>query len=82
MAGLGGQPDLAPTICTYRAYLSLPDPGPFSGGYEAVLDPNMIDPMNTAAAQTPASVSQQIYTASQQGDPTAFLLWHPTPGLA
>ena len=29
----------------------------------------------------PASVTQQIYAASQQGDPTAFLLWHATPGL-
>ena len=38
--------------------------------------------MNAAAAQTPAGVSQQIYTASHQGDPTAFLLWHATPGLA
>ena len=34
--------------------------------------------MNEAAAQTPARVSQQIYTASQQGDPTTFLLWHAT----
>ena len=47
-----------------------------------MLDPYQIDPMNTAAAQTPARVSQQIYAASQQGDPTAFLLWHATPGLA
>ena len=38
--------------------------------------------MKAAAAQTPESVSQQIYASSQQGDPTAFLLWHATPGLA
>ena len=82
MSGLGGQPDLAPTICTYRAYFSLPETDPFSGGYEAVLDPYRIDPMNAAATQTPASVSQQIYTSSQLGDPTSFLLWHATPGLA
>ena len=78
MAGLDGQPDLAATICTYRAYFSLPETDPFSGSYEAMLDPYRIDPMN---AQTPASVSQQIYTASQKGDPTAFLLWNATPGL-
>ena len=82
MAGLGGQPNLAPTICTYRAYFSLPETDPFSGGYEAVLDPYRIDPMNAAATQTPASVSQQIYTSSQQGDPTALFLWNATPGIA
>ena len=82
MAGLGSQPDLAPTICTHRAYFSLPETDPFSGGYEAVLDRYSIDPMNVVAAQTPASVSQKIYTASQQGDPTASLLWHKTPGIS
>ena len=82
MAGLGGPPNLMPTICKYRAYFSSPKTDPFYGGYEAVLEPYTIGPMNVAAAQAPASVSQRIYTASQQGDPTAFLLWHATPGLA
>ena len=40
-----------------------------------------IDPMNAAAAQTPASVSQQIYMASKQIYLTAFLLWHATSGI-
>ena len=39
MAGLGGQPDLAPTICTYRAYFSRPETDPFSGNYEAIFGP-------------------------------------------
>ena len=82
MTGLGGPPDLVPIICTYRAYFSSPETDPISGGYEAVLDPYRIYPMNAAAAQTPDSVSQQIYTASQQGDPNDFLLLHATPGLA
>ena len=82
MAGLGGPPNLVPRIFTYRAYFSSPEIDPFSGGYEAVLDPYRIDPMNAIAAQTLASVSQQIYTASQQGYTTAFLLWHTTPRLA
>ena len=82
MTSLGYQPGLAPTICTYREYLSLTETDPFSGGYEAVLDPYRIDPMNAVAAQTPASVPEQIYTANQHGDPTAFLLWHATPRLA
>ena len=82
MAGLGGLPDLVPTICTYRAYFSFPETDPFSGNYEVVLEPYLIDPMNAAAVQTPASVSQQMYMTSQQGETTAFLLWHATPGLA
>ena len=82
MSGLGGPPNLVPTIFTYRAYFSSPEIDPFSGNYEAVVEPYLIDPMNVAATQTPASVSQQIYAASQQGDPTAFLLWHYTPRIA
>ena len=82
MAGLGNQPNLVPTICTYRAYFSSPEIDPFSGGYEDVLEPYRIDPMNAFAVKTSASVSQQIYTASQQGDTTAFLQWHSMPGLA
>ena len=82
MAGLGGPPDLVPTICTYRAYFSYPETDPFSGGYEAVLEPYLIDPMNAASAQATAIVSQQIYTEIQHGDPATFLLWHATPGLA
>ena len=65
MASLGGQPNLAPTICTYRAYFSRPKTDRFSGNYEAVLDPYKADPMNAAAALTPASVSQQIYATIQ-----------------
>ena len=81
MAGLIGQPDLAPPICTYRAYFSRPKIDPFSGDYTAVLAPYCVDPMNSAAAPMPTSVAQHIYAASQQGDPTAFLLWHTTPGI-
>ena len=82
MAGLGGQPALVPKICMYRAYLSSPETDPFSGDYQAFLEPYLIDPTNAAAVQTPASVSHQIYTASQQGDPTDFLLWHAMPRIA
>ena len=38
--------------------------------------------MNAAAAQTTANVYQKIYSASQKGEPTAFLPWHATPGIA
>ena len=58
MAGLGGPPDLVPTICMYRAYFFSLDTDPFSDGYKAMLEIYMIDPMNAAAAQTPPSVSQ------------------------
>ena len=79
MAGLLGQLDLAPPIRTYRAYLFRLDMDPFGGDYAAVLDPYRVDPLNAAAAPTPASVAQHIYAASQQGDTTTFLLWHATP---
>ena len=82
MAGLGGPHILMPTISTYRAYFSSPETNPFSGEYQVVLEPYLIDPMNAAAVQTPASVFQKIYAASQQGDPTTFLLYLATPGLA
>ena len=82
MAGLGGPHILMPTISTYRAYFSSPETNPFSGEYQVVLEPYLIDPMNAAAAQTPESVSQQIYAASQQVYPIAFLLWYAPPGLS
>ena len=82
MAGLGGPPVLVPTISMYRAYFSSPETNPFSGDYQKFLEPYLIDPMNARATQTPVSVSQQVYSASQQGYPTAFLMWHDTPGKA
>ena len=81
MAGVICQPDLAPPIRMYCAYFSRPETDPFGGDYATVLEPYHVDPLNSAAAPTPASVAQQIYAASQQGDPTAFLLWHVMPGL-
>ena len=81
MASLLGQPDLVPPIRTYHAYFSRPETDPFGGNYVAVLDPYQVDPLNAAAAPTPASFAQQIYAARQQGDPTAFLLWRATPWL-
>ena len=82
MAGLGGPPVLVPTISMYRAYFSSPETNPFSGDYQKFLEPYPIDPMNARATQTPASVYQQVYSASQQGYPTAFLMWNDTPGKA
>ena len=38
--------------------------------------------MNAGAGKTPEIVSQQVYSDIQQGDPTAFLLWHIMPGIA
>ena len=81
MAGLIGLPDLAPLIRMYRVYFSSPETDLFSGYYTAVLDPYCMDPINAGAALTPASVAQQIYAASQQGDPSTFHFWHAEPGL-
>ena len=66
----------------YRAHFSFPDTDPFSGKYQEVLEPYHIDPMNAEVVQTPASVSQKIYAASQQWYPTNFLLWDTMPGLS
>ena len=82
MAGLIGQPDLVTPIRTYRAYFSWSETDPFDGDYAFILESYQVDPLNAASAPTPASVAQQIYAASHQGDPTGFLLWHATPGLA
>ena len=79
MAGLIGHPYLAPPIRTYRAYFPWTETDPFGGDYAAVLEPYRVDPLNAADAPTPTSVAQLIYAVSQQGDPTAFLLWHATP---
>ena len=64
MDGLGGPPILVPTISTYRAYFYSPETNPFSGDYPAVLELYLIDPINVGYAQTPESVSQQVYAAS------------------
>ena len=74
MASLGSRPVLVHTISTYRAHFSSQETYLFSGEYQAFLEPYLIDPMNAGAAQTPTSVSQQIYAARQQGYPTAFLM--------
>ena len=63
MVSLGGPPVLVPTVSMYRAYFSSPETDLFSREYQAFLEPYLIDPMNAAAAQTPESVSQQIYAA-------------------
>ena len=39
MYGLGGLPVLVPTISTYCAYFSSLETDPFSGEYQAVLEP-------------------------------------------
>ena len=44
MAGLIGQPDLAPPIRTYRAYFSRPETDLFSGDYTAVLESYRVNP--------------------------------------
>ena len=73
---------MVPTICMYCAYVSSLETDPFSGDYEAVLEPYLIDLTSVASPQMPASAPHKIYASNQQGDLTAFLLWHATPGLA
>ena len=57
MAGLIVQQDLAPPICTYRAYFPRPKTDSFSGDYTAILDPYRVELINAASAPTPDSVA-------------------------
>ena len=66
MASLGGGTNLVPTICTYCAYFSSPETDPFPSGYEAVLYPYSIYPMDAAAKQTLVSVYQHIYSKPER----------------
>ena len=43
--------------------------------------PYALDPANAAAAHEPAALSRQVYSSTMSGDPTAFLLCHPTLGF-
>ena len=74
-----GIPVLTPPIRDFQAYYASPDSDPFDGDYGPVLDPYKIDPVNTTAALSPAAISTMIYGADDA--PTAFLLWHATPGV-
>ena len=43
--------------------------------------PYALDPANAAAAHEPAALARQVYSSTMSGDPTAFLLCHPTLGF-
>ena len=40
-----------------------------------------LDPANAAPAHEPATLARQVYSSTMSGDPTAFLLCHPTLGF-
>ena len=46
-----------------------------------VMAPYALDPANAAADHEPAVLSRQVYSSTMSGDPTAFLLCHPTLGF-
>ena len=43
--------------------------------------PYALDPANAVSAHEPAALAQQVYSSTMSGDPTAFLLCHPTLGF-
>ena len=45
------------------------------------MSPYALDPANAAAAHEPAVLAQQVYSSTISGDPTAFLMCHPTLGF-
>ena len=71
-------PGLVPPFKTYREYFASEETNPFRDNFAAVMPPYAIDPANAAAAHEPAALSRQVYSSTMQGDPTAFLLCHPT----
>ena len=66
-------PSFVLLVTTYRDYFSRAKTDTFSGRYATVLAPYSINP--TATAATPADVARLIYSAAQEGVPTAFLHW-------
>ena len=43
--------------------------------------PYALDPANAAAAHEPVALARQVYSSTMSGEPTAFLLCHPTLGF-
>ena len=73
MANLTGSPILVPLETTYRDYFSCTDTNTSRCRYATILAPYVI---YLAASTTPAEVSRLLYTADQEGVPTALLQWY------
>ena len=71
-------PGLVPPFKTYPQYFASEEMNPFRENFAAVMAPYAIDPANAAAAHKPAALYRQVYSSTMPGDPTAFLLCHPT----
>ena len=74
-------PGLVPLFKTYREYFASEETNLFTDNFAAVMAPYALDPANAAAAHEPAALARQVYYSTISGDPTAFLLCHPTLGF-
>ena len=74
-------PGLMPLVKTYREYFASEETNPFTDNFAAVMAPYALDPANAAATHEPAALARQAYYSTMSGDPTAFLLCHPTLGF-
>ena len=74
-------PGLVPPFRTYREYFASEETNPFTDNFAVVMAPYSLDPDNAAAAHEPAALACQVYSSTMSGDPTAFLLCHPTLGF-
>ena len=74
-------PGLVPPFKTYRVYFESEETNPFTDNFAAVMAPYSLEPANAAAVHEPAALAQQVYSSTMYGDPTSFLLCHPTPGF-
>ena len=74
-------PGLVPPFKTYREYFASEETNLFTDNFAAVMAPYALYPANATAAHEPAALAQQVYSSTMAGDPTAFLLCHPTLGF-
>ena len=74
-------PGLVPPFRTYREYFASEETNPFTDNFAAVMVPYTLDPANAVAAHETAAFSRQVYSSTMSGEPTVFLLCHPTLGF-
>ena len=72
---------LVPPFKTFREYFASEEMNLFTDNFAAVMAPYALDPANAAAAHEPAALDRQVYSSTMSGDPTTFLLCHPTLGF-
>ena len=74
-------PEVVPLFKTYWEYFASTETNLFTENFAAIMAPYALDPANSAAAHEPTTLFRQVYYSTMLGDPTVFLLFHPTLGF-